>query len=243
MIVRAAVLLVAAACVAWAVLVGPPAAGARATGELGKQVAAGNNFRPEVLQAVLDSPPQRLAGTDCYVADLRGRMLIATRMAELALNDGDMQLLPRRLGMARDLARRLLACEPYDSQAWLALYWSSGHLDGFGGRVFDFLAMSYRTGPLEGWIAFRRNPQAASVLGELSDTTRMQVINEWQHLVLVWQFVPAASALQRATGPYREQLLNERQRIPEAAWIGFARFLERIDSPLALPDVPDLRRR
>ncbi len=243
MVLRAVILVLALACFGWAALYGPPIAGARLISELGKQVAAGESFAPDMLQAMLDTPSSHLPGTDCHMAELRGRMLIATRLAELALNAGETHLFLRRFGAARNLASRLLACQPYDPLAWFALYWSSGHLEGFGGRVFDRLAMSYRTGPLEGWISFRRNPQAASVIAELPAVIRQQVVDEWRHLAVAWHFMPAAASLQRAMPRDRELFLAERVRIPDTAWLGFARYLERNGSPLILHDVVEPRRR
>lgn len=242
MIVRAVVLLLAAICLAWAALVGPPAVGAYAMSKLGARVADGESFRSQALEEMLEAPPQPIAGIDCYAADLRGRMLVSARLAELALDGLQTQLVPARLTLARESARRLLACDPYDSQGWLALYWATGNLEGFGGKVFDLLVMSYRTGPREGWISFRRNPQAVFAFGELSVEMQELITREWARLVADWQQMPAAVALERATSETRLRLLSERARISDSSWIGFARFLERRGSPIELPGVPEPRR-
>lgn len=239
---RGLLLLLAAGCLAWAVAAGPPAVGAHSGSRVGARIASGESFRPQALQQILDAPSQRFAGSDCYASDLRGRMMIAARLAELALDGGQMQEVGPRLEVARDSAQRSLACDPYDPQGWLTLYWASGHLDGFGDEVYGLMAMSYLTGPLEGWVAFRRNPQAIAVLGALPEPAQAAALREWRRLVADWLHLPAAIALERAAPDARLRLLEERARIPSASWIGFARFLERRGSPIVLPDVPDLRR-
>lgn len=240
MIVRFATLFLAAACLLWAGLAGPPAVRANAMSQLGKRIAAGETFRAELLEPLLEAPEQTLAGGGCYSADLRGRMLVATRIAELALEASQVQTLNLRLAAARMQVKRLLACDPYDSLGWLALYWTTGHLDGFGGKVFDLLAMSYRTGPLEGWIAFRRNPQAAFAFAEMSEAMQARIVGEWRHLVIAAQHEPAAITLERVAPAYRQAFLNERDRIPAAAWADFSQFIERRGSSI---DVADHSRR
>lgn len=238
MILRGTLLLLSAACLTWAVIAGPPAAGANAISQLGKRIATGETFRPEILQRMLETQPQTVAGNGCYVPDVRGRSLIATRLAELALEAGQTQILNARLASARDKLRQLLACEPHDSFSWLALYWTSGHLEGFGQGIFGFLDMSYRTGPLEGWIAFRRNPLAALVFRDMSPATQAHIIDEWRGLVAAALYEPAALAMERLSPSDRDVFLGQQRRIPPSAWSGFVQFLERRGSPVVLTGAP-----
>ena len=235
MALRILLTFLAAGGICWAIWAGPPAANAVAISATGRRIAEGGSFQPAPLERLLATSRQAIEALPCQYDARRGRLFAATRLAEIAFDTHDFARLGERLGAAREEARSMLRCSPYDTFAWFSLYWTSGNLDGFDGKAFALLAMSYRTGPREGWIGYHRNPYAASVFQALPEELRERVLEEWAALVGAWKFEPAAKALLRMAGPDRERFFDRRSAVKPEIWNAFARFIEDAGSDLILP--------
>ena len=103
--------------------------------------------------------------------------------------------------------RQALAHNPNDSFSWLALFWlCSWDSKSAPPRCLDYLRMSYRVGPNEGWIAERRNALAHKYFHELPLDLREAVATEFNGLVNSSLFIKAADLFIAAPSSVRENL-------------------------------------
>lgn len=180
-------------------------------------VAAGRSFKPDVL-ASLEPVMQRADSAIFPNAEvIRSSAVIRLRNAEVDLGAGVTPGRSVAFAVALSAVRGAVASMPTDSFLWFALSWLEKNGAGFTPLVADSLAMSYRTGPYEGWIAVHRNGFSISLLGALPRELRSSAFSEFGALVDSMYVSDAASVL---TGPgwsVHDELLTSVQSRSEAA--------------------------
>ncbi|MCU4181142.1 hypothetical protein [Bosea sp. BH3] len=225
--------------IAWAAVAGPQSLAEAPVISVGRQASSGATFSTSQLEAMLAVEPGKSLRRFCSTDLDRGRLLIAARLAdEVTQTSADLAEMDRGLDVLEATARRVLACSPYDGYAWLALYWTTGRREGFQSRAFDFLAMSYDVAPREGWIAVRRNVQAAMAFSGLPAPLRAQVSVEWREMVNAQLYEAAAASLSQISEADRPLLFEQREGIHERRWTAFSRFLHARGSEIVLPGAP-----
>lgn len=243
-VTRVALSALALGAMIWAGLFALPSLRASVVARVADQINAGETFSAAQLDPMLHPDTTWPFAADCLPDMQRGRLRIAARLAELALQTNtDLDEIDRRLDALDGEARHSLACSAYESYAWYALYWARGNRSGFGGRVFDLLQMSYATGAAEGWIAVRRNPQAVLAFHDLPEPLRKAVVEEWRQLVVGRLYEAAATSLTGIADAYRDQFLGLHPVIDTRIWSSFAQFLYVRGSDLELPGAPPPPRR
>ncbi|WP_354168121.1 MULTISPECIES: hypothetical protein [unclassified Bradyrhizobium] len=87
-------------------------------------------------------------------------------------------------GVAADeVLRSSLAHNPFDPFLWFMLYSLHNERSGFDSSALRFLRQSYATGPLEGWIALRRNKLALAAFRSLPGEGQTKVVAEFVQMV------------------------------------------------------------
>lgn len=85
--------------------------------------------------------------------------------------------------MADTKIKSSLEFNPADSFLWLMLYSMETAHHGFDEKTLGYLSQSYTTGPIEGWIALRRNKLALATFADLIGTTQQRVVSEFTGMV------------------------------------------------------------
>ena len=174
---------------------------------LADRILSDDYFKPGALREVLsglDVPPDvflsaaQIARTDA---------VLKLQAAEVTLDDGDVASIDRRGQAAEDAVRTSLQQNPSDSFLWMMLFSIENARNGFDSENLRFLAESYALGPLEGWIALRRNRLALGAFPTLNRELQNLVLGEFATMVDTNFTEEAVVNLKGVGWAYRERLL------------------------------------
>jgi hypothetical protein len=132
-----------------------------------RRIVRGETFKVDGLVAQTDDAEAAENSWYCRPSGLRSAALIRLRLAEMSSREGTPSLAESRMEEFAGSVRAALACTPSDPFLWLALYWAENNRNGFKTQYIDYLRMSYRLGPNEGWVMLKRNPFALAVFEQL----------------------------------------------------------------------------
>jgi hypothetical protein len=168
------------------------------------------------------------------VASLRPTALsdIATirlRLAEVALQSGNAQLVASAFDKLQAAVVAALEGTPTSSFLWLTDYWIRSVRIGNPANGLNSLGMSYLEGPNEGWITVRRNPVALSAFPLLPSELADRALDEFARLVSSGFYSDAANTLAGAGWPIHDKLLARLTEVGEGARRRFAKALEAKD--------------
>ncbi|MCK1573661.1 hypothetical protein [Bradyrhizobium sp. 174] len=165
----------------------------------------------------------------------RAQALVGLGFAEEEMRyDGSSQG-DREAAAAEESVITSLELNPTDSFLWLLLYSVRITRSGFDKDQLRFIDQSYATGPLEGWIALRRNRLALSAFAMLNDTSQNNVLNEFANLVDS-DMTEAAGLILIGTGwPNRDRLLGALKQVDGASKKSLQRWLFVNSVGLAVP--------
>lgn len=171
------------------------------------RIIADDRFRPgalaDVLTGIEAEPKTALVEPEM----LRAMALIRLRLTEEAMRSSSGPA-DREVAIAEEKVRSALATNPTDSFLWLMLYSAQMTRNGFDLATVRYLNQSYATGPLEGWIALRRNRLALAAFSQLSMKMQEALILEFAEMVDA-DFIDAAAANLTSVGwLYCSDLLN-----------------------------------
>lgn len=148
---------------------------------------------------------------------LRAEALIALSAAEETLQRKSSEEADKDVETAEDKVRASLAVSPGDSFLWLLLCSITGARYGFDVKYLSYLARSYASGPLEGWIALRRNRLGLAVFPMLSKPMQKAVVSEFAGLVDADWIEDAAMNLSGVGWSNRDRLLAELDQVDVAS--------------------------
>jgi hypothetical protein len=150
---------------------------------------------------------------NCEAEAQTSLLLLQLHLVENSLRTGAAAQFDEQLYDLTAHVSRALSCTPRLSYLWLLCFWSrtlSGLLDQ---RSIEILAMSYETGPNEGWIAIRRNALAMAIVPLAPDQLAQRIIKEFGLLVRDGFLPEAAASYSVAALPVRSALQNELFRL------------------------------
>jgi hypothetical protein len=177
------------------------------------RIIAGDLFKDEVLFNQLPIAKAIETTPYCRPAALRSAALIRLRIAEVSTSavQSDHE---NKWTLARSAIRTSLICSPSDPFLWLCLFWVE---ERFTSRVsnLEYLRISYRLGPNEGWIALKRNWLAFENFGRLTPDLAEAAGDEFVGLVKSGFLERAAEILHGPAQPVRNQLLSRLKDIDE----------------------------
>ncbi|MEY9463588.1 hypothetical protein ABH973_004001 [Bradyrhizobium ottawaense] len=207
------------------------------TKEIAARILADDRFRPGILKDALP-----LLQADAEPVIRRGDALQAAALIRLQISEDTIgRKLPheidRESAIAQDELKAALMLNPSGSFLWIKLYSVEIARSGIGDKAIAFLAQSYATGPLEAWIALRRNRIALAVYPSLSRDVQSKVASEFSGLVES-DFVD--EALLSLTGPgwrERDRLLEGLASVNEISREAFAKRLAREGLKVTVPGI------
>lgn len=173
----------------------------------------------------------------CRPGSLQSAAVIHLRLVERAMETSSQQAAGSALDQLISSVRKSLECAPSDSFLWFVLYWAETARNGVNPSYLDFLRLSYKYGPNEGWIALKRSPYALAVFEQLPAATAGQVVAEFAGLVNSGFHNEAAKILLGASKHIQSRLLQSLASLPERQRVDFANEIHRQGYNLAVPGV------
>jgi hypothetical protein len=207
--------LIAIGCIAmWWGIVEFPAFWRETTAKgIAGRIVAGDPFKADVLtrQVFILSDVERSAY--CYPDALRNAAIIELRAVEVAEAAGDRS--QQRLDKLHTAILNSLSCAPADPFLWLALYWLESTKNDFRPNALQYLQMSYRLGPNEGWIALKRNPLAFVRFQQLPPDLAKEVVDEFISLVQTGLIPQAVDIFSGPAWPERDLILSRFENVAD----------------------------
>jgi hypothetical protein len=192
------------------------------------RIIAGDPYKVEtlaLLRPVLDTVEK---APYCRPAALRSAAIIQLRMLEVASPKTDRQHLDQSQKSLIGVIRSSLSCLPADPFLWLALYSLEVAKNGLKPEYLNYLRLSYKTGPQEGWIVLKRNPLAFKAFQRLPADIGKDVIDELFAMLHDSRFSDqAAETLIGPAWPERGLILSRLARLTDSDHQHFADALHR----------------
>ena len=201
-------------------------------------IIAGAPFKSEILQQQLPTVTSIEKAGYCHAPALRSAAIIQLRMLETAISGNDRQYVAAHLQPMRDVIRSSLSCAPADPFLWLVLYWVANTESGSTAKYLNYMQMSYRLGPNEGWIALKRNPLAFQVFKQLPPELAQSAVDEFISLVESRFYEQAAEIFVGAAWPEHDLILSHLAGVNDQDRQLFADALHRHGSDIDVPGVP-----
>jgi hypothetical protein len=240
---RTWLLALAGAATLWGVAVLPAFWRQSALERTATHVLAGDPFKSELLEALIPAVEAAEQADYCRPEATRSAAIIRLRLAEQAVAEGERMAIDSRLAALRDSIRRSLACSPADPFLWVVLYWVESARNGFQPGYLDYLRLSYRLGPNEGWIGVKRNAFALAVFERLPPDIADTAIGEFAGLLDAGFYEDTVAIF---TGPgwqVRDRLLPRLKQVAERYRQMFAKGLYARGYDVTVPGIqlPDPR--
>jgi hypothetical protein len=180
---RGFVLLLGLAGMAWAYSVLPTFAALVPLQQMADRVLSDDYFKPGALKQIvssLETPPRAIVAS---AGIIRASAILRLSAAEEALTSGDVAGIDARQQAAEDAVKAALARSPSDPFLWMMLFSLANARGGFDPGNARLLAQSYAVGPLEGWVARRRNRIALAAFPMLAPALQARIVAEFAALV------------------------------------------------------------
>lgn len=188
------------------------------------RIIAGEPFSSAILDRQNSTIDSIRKLTACRPTALRSAAIIQLRMVEAADNH---ERASRRLKSLDEAIRSSLSCAPADPFLWLVLYWIENAEEGKTADHLNYLKMSYRLGPNEGWVAVKRSPIAFSLFQKLPPSLREIVLNEFTGLIKSSFYEQAAEIFMGSAWPERDLILSRLEGVNQKDREVFADALYR----------------
>jgi hypothetical protein len=229
-------LLLAFSCVAfaWSIHVLPRSEHIDQLAYLKDQLLRSEIYEPESTKRLYEELQNAYLG-ECEPDSQMSLILMSLRVAENALRTGAATDFDLKLDDLTTSIRVALGCAPRSSYLWLLSFWTETLSGRLGPKSLEMLAMSYETGPNEGWIAIRRNSTAIPVVPIASDPLRQRIIREFGLLVRDGFLREAAASYSVATPEVRSALQTELLRSGDSRQREFWQAVQARNPRLAPP--------
>jgi hypothetical protein len=236
-IVRAFLIVLAAVAIVWAVNVFPSASQEARLDRIADRIVTGEKYALDVLlefSPLLDDIEQEDV---CRPVSLSSAAIIRLRIAEETIEARDRKNIDPRLDRLTRSIRRSLECSPADSFLWMILFWAESTKNGFDPKYFDYLRLSHRLGPNEGWIAVKRNFLAFSLFDQLPADLAELTLVEFSRLLASGFEREAVAIFIGPAWPRRDKLLSRLGSLTDQQRSDFARTLYRLGYDVDVPGV------
>jgi hypothetical protein len=175
--------------------------------------------------------------TTCRPASMRSAAVIRLRLTEEAINAGDRSKIDKSLDDLIVSIRNSLQCAPADSFLWLVLYWAETTRHGFDSHYLDFLRLSYKLGPYEGWVALKRSQIAFTFFEHLPPAVAEQALAEFIGLVNSGFEREAAESFVGPGWRLREKILPRLKAVPMRQRTAFDNEVYQLGYDVDVPGV------
>ncbi|WP_038973335.1 hypothetical protein [Bradyrhizobium genomosp. III] len=235
--IQALLILLGAVGAAWPTILLPQFRSAIPAKEVAAHIVADDHFKVDELNRISASmlaiPNPWMTRSDL----VRSEALIRLRIEEESSRRGRKEESDRDAAAAYGRLKSSLALSPMDSFLWLMLYSIEISRNGFDEGAIGLLNESYVTGPLEGWIALRRNKLALAAFAALPVAMQARVVSEFAGLVDADFTDVAALNLMGVGWPQLDRLLAGVANINAIPREAFARRLRREGLKVNVPGV------
>jgi hypothetical protein len=170
----------------------------------------------------------------CRPSALRSVAIIRLRILESGPTNAEYASLAALTVAERDAISRSLSCSPADPFLWLALFGMEPSQKTLTQRQLNFLRLSYRLGPNEGWISLKRNLIVISLFQEMPDDLREAALDEFPNIVEL-SFGQASKILTGPGWPIRGMLLSHLVTVDERTRTAFAQDLYEHGYDVSVP--------
>jgi hypothetical protein len=225
------------AAVTWGVFVLPVFSAQSSIIHVANRIIRGEQFGSATLDSQIPKVEELEASKYCNPTGLRSAAIIRLRLAEEANNSGEQQAAHTSIDLLVDSIHKSLSCSPNDSFLWLALYWAKTLQGELTTDKFEYLRLSYRLGPNEGWIAVRRNRLAFTVYEELPPDLANDAIDEFARLLQSDLYDAAVEIFTGPAWPVRDQILPHLLNVSESRRRHFANILYWKDYDVIVPGI------
>jgi hypothetical protein len=224
-LMRAFVVLLGLAGVAWGVANLP--AFWRQTGieRIASQILDHQAFKPEALVPFIPNLSDIEQSRFCQPKLIRSAAIIRLRLAEEAIASAERDVIDQRLDALESGVRYALSCEPADAFLWMVLAWVDNAREGPKPEQLTFLRLSYRLGPNEGWIAVRRNRLLLATFPRLPPDLAAAAVGEFGRMLNSWLYWEAIAIFTGPGWPIRDRLLASLRDVGERQREAFAKQL------------------
>jgi len=201
------------------------------------RIVAGDPFKPGVLVDLAPVLEATEKSAYCRPSALRSAAIVRLRLAEQAVASGDRQLVDAQMTSAHDSIRNALSCSPADPFLWLALFGVESTQRGFSAEQLEYIRMSYRLGPHEGWVALRRNHISFALFEQLPSNLAEAAIGEFVALLEAGLYRQAVEIFTGPAWPVRDLILPRLKDVAQRDRRRFADALHGRGYDVAVPGV------
>jgi hypothetical protein len=226
-----------ALAILWAAQIFPTVWRDSALEKIANQIIRGYPFKVNDLLEFVPIIDDVEHSTICRPASVRSAAVIRLRLTEEAIKATDRAKIDKTLDDLIVSIRNSLQCAPADSFLWLVLYWAENTRNGFNSRYLDFLRLSYKLGPYEGWVALRRSEIALALFEHLPPAVAEQALAEFVGLVNSWLYHEAAEIFVGPGWRLREKILPRLKAVDISHRIYFEREVYQLGYDVEVPGV------
>lgn len=202
---------------------------------IANRIIAGEPFDGSALGRQLPIIESAERAALCRPAALRSAAIIRLRSVEIAASSADHA--DKDLKSLGSAIRSSLSCLPADPFLWLVLYWVESTQNGIKPEYFNYLRMSYRLGPNEGWVISKRNPVAFANFALLPRDVATDAIDEFLALIKSEFYRQAVEILSGPAWQVRDAILPYLATLPLRNREAFARVVSDRELAIVVPGV------
>lgn len=237
LLVRGPLLLCGALVVLWTMFALPSFRLTVPARDITARIIADERFKRGILPGTLARMETVKRPSMLQAEFSKAEALLMLRAAEETVQRQVWEESDRGIEAAGEKIRTALSINPGDSFLWLMLYSVETARNGFGSENIKLLDRSYAVGPLEGWIAIRRNRLALAIFPMLRDNVQRAAVSEFAELVDSDFIEEAASNLTGVGWSIRERLLSELVEVDITSRQALAKLLSSNGIKLAIPGI------
>jgi hypothetical protein len=193
-------------------------------------------YRLDVMKSVLAFNEVVVPEGLCRPSNARAAAIVQIKVFETVFEEGGGEEIDTEQQKLADRLNQAFACAPADPYLMLAQFWLRNVTSGLDSTSLALLNLSYRFGPNEGWVAFRRNRFAVILAPNVPPELAQKIVSEFGRLVSSQFFVEAVEIYRVADAETRKRLLVQVAGLDESSRRSFHSYLRNADL-----DPPELR--
>ena len=205
---------------------------------IARHIVLGEPYKTEVLLRQMSVLETAESATKCRPIALWSTAIVQLRLMEGPSHNGvEKPLEAQQLKVLNNSIRSSLTCSPADPFLWLVLYWIESAQNGIKPEYLNYLRMSYRLGPNEAWIIFKRSPISFANFAELPADLATGAINELLALIKNELYHPAFEIFSGPAWQMRDAILPYLATLPRRNREAFAKVVYDKGFDVTIPGV------
>ena len=232
---------VAASCVllGWTIFTFPILSRTASAERLAGRLISGVPAKADVIEGRLAEIDASTPSDPGRAATKRAEAIMRLALYEEAAASTRTDLADARLKSLQRSLREALHFIPSDPYLWLVLFSIENAAVGYRSDHLEYLRMSYRLGPHEGWISLKRNPVTLAMLPALDAELARDVLDEFAALVENDLHQEAAAIFANTNPANRDRILARLASVSEP---NRRRFSQELAIRLPYVAVPGISR-